>query len=65
MKTSRFEYKTCAKCKRKFDPLEVRTCTYSKTGAIICFWCCKKCPYIRHTGNHWQCGFKKPKGETE
>lgn len=65
MKTSRFEYKTCAKCKRDFDPLAIRTCTYSKTGAIICFWCCKKCPHIRRTGNHWQCGFKITKGETK
>ncbi len=61
--TSRFKLEFCAKCKRKFNPLEVRACAYSKKSAMICYWCCKQCPYIRRAGNHWQCGYEKSQEE--
>ena len=57
--TSRSENIKCAKCKRLFNPFSVWRCRYSKSGAMICFWCCKKCQYIRRVENRWRCGFKE------
>lgn len=61
--TSRSDKTVCAKCKRKFDPLTLLRCRYSKKGAVVCYWCCRQCPYIRRVDEHLQCGYENKKEE--
>lgn len=66
MTTSRSKSYKCAKCGRRFFPPTIWHCWYSKKGAMICFWCCKKCPHMtwaEEITGCIKCGYKKPKGE--
>ena len=39
-------YRTCSKCKREFVLSNTRICPRSKTGSVICGYCCRKyCKY--------------------
>lgn len=49
----------CAKCKHEYRTYTVRRCPYSKTGKYICFWCCKRCPYVEQRGTALGCKLKK------
>lgn len=48
---------TCAKCGNAFEPFynTIRKCPYSKKGACVCVYCCKRCPYVTRIGTGFGC----------
>lgn len=48
----------CDSCSHEFVGLQIRKCPYSKKGAHVCVFCCKKCPYVKPFGTGWVCGYE-------
>ena len=54
----------CAKCKNHFETVSIRKCPYSKRGAWVCVYCCKRCPHVTRIGTGFGCSLFKQKEES-
>nr|DAE43264.1 MAG TPA: Transcription initiation factor IIE, alpha FINGER, Transcription [Bacteriophage sp.] len=52
----------CVKCGREFYPATVQKCKYSKSGALVCMYCCqRRCKYAQPHPNGMRCGYNNAK----
>ena len=63
-KQTKTSYKKCAKCGYAYNPCTIRRCPYSKKGAWVCVYCCKRCPRVTKIGTGFGCSLFKPKEES-
>lgn len=52
-----YERIKCAKCGYEYEPFyaTIRKCPYSKRGAWVCVYCCKRCQYVTRVGTGFGC----------